>query len=204
MLEITKDMFLRARRTLRETDTDQLEPTVFDLDKKVNKYHREVRKDVIQHLSIAGIDRLASGLTLICIIIDLERIGDFTKNIMELAESHQTRLVAGDGEGDLGKIEIAVEEAFDRIRYVLENSDEEAAEALIKEYMWINPLCDRRVLGYIKEEDESLSCGSAVTLALYFRFLKRIHSHLRNVATTVYRPFHKIGFIPSKHKGQPD
>ena len=37
-------------------------------------------------------------------------------------------------------------------------------------------------------------------LALYFRYLKRIHSHLRNVATSVYRPFHKIGFVSKKVK----
>jgi phosphate uptake regulator len=200
MLDITKDMFLKAKKTLRETDSVQLHTSVYELDKKVNKYQREVRREVVQHLSVAGIESLPSGLNLISIIIDLERIGDYTKNIVELAESHHAKLVAGDREEDLLKIENAVETAFDRIRYVLQNSDEKAAEALIQEYMWINPLCDKHVRGFIKEEDESLSRRSSVALALYFRFLKRIHSHLRNIATTVYRPFHKTGFIPSKAK----
>lgn len=200
MLDIIKEMFLKAKMTLRETDTDQLHTSVYELDKKVNKYEREVRKGVLLHLSVAGVENLASGLKLIGIIIDMERIGDYAKNIVELAESHQARLVAGKGEEDLKRIESAVAEAFDRTRYVLENSDANAAEELIKEYLWINPLCDKYVLGYIKEEDESLSRRSAVTLALYFRFLKRIHSHLRNIVTTVYRPFHKVGFIPSEHK----
>jgi len=201
-LDITKQMFLNARKNLRETDTVQLETSVYELDKKVNKYQREVRKEVLQHLSVAGVERLASGLNLISIIIDLERIGDYTKNIVEMAESHPARLNAGNREEDLKKIETALEEAFDRIRYVLENSDEEAARAMIKDYLWINPLCDQHVRGFIKEEDESLSRRSTVALALYFRFLKRIHSHLRNIATTVYRPFHKTGFIPSKAKNR--
>jgi phosphate uptake regulator len=191
MLDIIKEMFLKAKMTLRETDTDQLHTSVYELDKKVNKYEREVRKGVLLHLSVAGVENLASGLKLIGIIIDMERIGDYAKNIVELAESHQARLVAGKGEEDLKRIESAVAEAFDRTRYVLENSDANAAEELIKEYLWINPLCDKY---------ESLSRRSAVTLALYFRFLKRIHSHLRNIVTTVYRPFHKVGFIPSEHK----
>ena len=200
MLDIIKEMFLQAKQTLRETDTDQLHTSVYGLDKKVNKYEREVRKEVLMHLSVAGVDNLPSGLKLIGIIIDMERIGDYAKNIVELAESHQAKLNAGKGEEDLKKVEAAVAEAFDRTRYVLENSDAGAAEDLIKEYLWINPLCDKYVSGYIKEEDESLSRRSTVTLALYFRFLKRIHSHLRNIVTTVYRPFHKVGFIPSEHK----
>jgi phosphate uptake regulator len=202
MLDTTKQMFLNARRTLRETDTVELDTSVYELDKKVNKYQREVRKEVLQHLSIAGVESLASGLNLIGIIIDLERIGDYTKNIVEMAECHQAKLEAGDREEDLRKIETALEKAFDRIRDVLENSDEEAAKALIKDYIWINPTCDKHVRGFIQEEDESLSRRSTVALALYFRFLKRIHSHLRNITTTVYRPFHKTGFIPKKEKNQ--
>ena len=204
MLDITKQMFLKARRTLRETDSVDLETSVYELDKKVNKYQREVRREVLQYLSVAGMERLASGLNLISIIIDLERIGDYTKNIVELAESHHARLNAGDREEDLRRIETALEEAFDRIRKVLENSDDKEAEALIKDYLWLNPLCDKQVQRFLKEEDESLSRRSAVALALYFRFLKRIHSHLRNIATTVYRPFHKTGFIPSKTKNRLD
>ncbi len=200
MLDITKQMFLNARRTLRETDTVQLDTSVYELDKKVNKYQREVRKEVLQHLSIAGVESLASGLNLIGIIIDLERIGDYTKNIVEMAESHHAKLDAGAREEDLRKIEVALEEAFDRIRKVLEDSDEEEAKTMIKDYMWINPTCDKYVRGFVQEEDETLSRRSTVALALYFRFLKRIHSHLRNIATTVYRPFHKTGFIPGKAK----
>ena len=200
MLQITRDMYLQARSALRSTDTDQLDISVYQLDKRVNKYEREVRKEVLQHLALVGVDNLVSGLKLMAITIDIERIGDYTKNIVELAENHRAKLHAGAGEEDLARIEVAVEEAFDRLRHVLENSDEESAEALIKEFMWINPLCDKYVFGYMKEEDPSLPQRSAVALALYFRFLKRIHSHLRNIATTVYRPFHKIGFVPSKHK----
>lgn len=200
MLDITKNMFLKARSALRFSDTDQLETSVYTLDKKVNKYEREVRKEVLQHLAVTGVDNLASGLKLMAIIIDIERIGDYAKNIVELAENHQDRLQAGNGEEDLRKIETAVEDAFDRLRYVLETSNEESAETLIKEFIWINPLCDKHVFAYIKGEDESIARRSAVTLALYFRFLKRIHSHLRNIATTVYRPFHKIGFVPSRYK----
>ena len=201
MLDITEDMFQKARTTLRETDTIDLDNSLQELDRKVNKYQREVRRDVLQHLSVAGVMNLSSGITLIGIIIDLERIGDYTKNIVELAESHRAKLVAGKREADLIKVEKALKEVFDRIKDVLKSNDGPAAEAIVKDYAWVNPLCDQHIKGFIEEEDESLPRRSVVALALYFRFLKRIHSHLRNIATTVYRPFHKIGFIPNKVKG---
>jgi Na+/phosphate symporter len=204
MLNITRDMFLEARRSLRETADNQLDAGVHKQDKKVNKFERSVRKGVFQHLAIAGSENLASGLTLISIIIDIERIGDYTKNIVELAENHPGQLHAGDRESDLLRVETAVEQAFGKVRSVLETSDPAQAEAFIKDFVWVNPLCDERVKGYVSGEDSGLSGGDTAALALYFRFLKRIHSHLRNLTTSVYRPFHKIGFVPKKVKGRVD
>jgi Na+/phosphate symporter len=202
MLDITKDMFLKAKQSLRETATNELDADVYQQDKRINKFERKVRKGVLQHLTIAGFQELASGLTLVSIIIDIERIGDFTKNIVELAENHADRLHAGKREEDLVRVEQAVEDAFERTKQVFETSDPEGAEAFIKDYVWLNPLCDERVKEYVRAEDQSISCSDAVTLALYFRFLKRIHSHLRNMTTSIYRPFHKIGFVSKKVKGR--
>lgn len=201
MLDITRNMFLKARSSLRESDTNQLDTSVYKQDKMINKFEREVRRDVLQHLVITGQEgRLPSGLTLVSIINDIERVGDYTKNIVELAENHSKRLHAGNNEQNLKRVENAVDEAFVRVRAVLETSDESEAVSFIEDYIWLNPLCDQRVREYIKEMDHSVSPGDAVTLALYFRYLKRIHSHLRNVATSVYRPFHKIGFVSKRVK----
>jgi Na+/phosphate symporter len=206
MLEITRDMFLDAKRTLRALETDQIDTDLYKKDKRINKFEKKVRRDVIEHLSIAGTERLASGLTLVSIIIDVERVGDYTKNILELAETHIPRLHAGKNEDDLKRVEIAVEEAFTRVRRMLETSDQTEAQAFIKDYAWLNPLCDNRVRDYVRTRDDSVSACDAVALALYFRYLKRIHSHLRNITTSVFRPFHKLGFVSKKDKrpGQQD
>jgi phosphate uptake regulator len=200
MLDITRDMFLKAKFSLRETDTNQLDGSIYKQDKRINKFEREVRKDVLQHLTITGREGLPSGLTLVSIISDIERVGDYIKNMVELAENHRKRLHAGNNEENLRRVEDAVEDAFVRVRAVLETSDEEAAVAFIENYIWLNPLCDKIVREFIQEMDQSVPPGDAVALALYFRYLKRIHSHLRNVATSVYRPFHKIGFVSKKVK----
>jgi phosphate transport system protein len=131
---------------------------------------------------------------LVSIIIDIERVGDYTKNIVELAMNHPPKLHGGLFEEDLRKIEDAVEDTFTRVRKIFETTNVQEAEKLLTDYQWVNRTCDQRVIDYIKGVDRNISTSDAVSLALYFRYLKRINSHLRNVATSVVNPFDQIGF----------
>ena len=97
-------------------------------------------------------------------------------------------------EKDLKRIENAVEDTFKQVRRVFETTDVQGAEKLLGEYQWVNRLCDEWVINYIKGSDKNVSSDDAASLALYFRYLKRINSHLRNVATSVVNPFDRIGF----------
>jgi len=200
MLEITHEMFKESKRVLRETDGSDLDYDINDRDSTVNKFQREVRKDVFNHLAISGTEELASGMILISIVIDLERIGDFTKNIVEIAQNHPGRLTVGDFEEELKKLEEGVEDNFARTIYCFENSDEKAAFELLKDYRWMTRKFDSKIDSLMRGEDSSLNSASAVALAIYLRALKRIHAHLRNVTTSVVNPFHRIGFKPKKKK----
>jgi phosphate uptake regulator len=194
MVDITWEMFVEAKKSLREMDINELEIDIHDRDIEVNKFTREVRRNVLSHLTVAGTDDLYSGLLLVSIIIDVERVGDYTKNIVEMAINHPAKLHGGMFEEDLKRIEAAVEDTFRQVRKVFETTDVQAAEHLLSDYQWVNRLCDQRVIDYIKESDKNVSSSDAVSLALYFRYLKRINSHLRNVATSVVNPFDQIGF----------
>ena len=178
MLDLTYRMFLQAKHVLRETEQTDLDFDINNEDSEVNKYQREVRKDVFKHLVLTEGEQLTSGLILVSIVIDIERIGDYTKNIVDLAQSHQLRLNGGTFENELVRIENAVLENFQRTLEVFKNSDEEAAIGLLKEFKWIGKLSDDCLTSLVKETDPNISSGSAVALALYFRSLKRINSHL--------------------------
>jgi Na+/phosphate symporter len=194
MLDLTQEMFLKSKDVLRNRDHAQVDFDINDEDSAVNKYQREVRKDVFNHLALTGVDQLASGLVLVSIVIDIERIGDFTKNIVEIAVNHPARLLAGQFEEDLNKIENAVEENFKRTIDCFKRADEEAGRELVKDYKWVSKVSDKDLMLLINEADKSLQCGSAVALALYLRALKRVNSHLRNVSSSVVNPFHRIGY----------
>ena len=200
MLDLTYKMYLQAKEVLRNTEHAELEVDISDEDIEVNKYQREVRKDVFNHLVLTDGEQLSSGLVLVSIVIDLERIGDFTKNIVEIAQSHPQRLHGGKFEDDLIRIEDAVAENFCRTVEVFKNSDEQAARKLIKDFKWISKVSDESLMALVKQADPSITSGSAAALALYFRSLKRINAHLRNVTTSVVNPFHRIGYKPKKKK----
>ncbi len=200
MLDITNEMFKVSKKVLRESDSNEFTYDIQGQDSKINKFQRDVRKDVFNHLAMSGTDDLSSGMVLASIVIDLERIGDFTKNIVEIAQNHPQRLHAGDFEDELITLERAVEDTFGRTIYCFKNSDEKAAFNLLKEYKWMSKTFDAKIQSLMRGEDTTLTTGSAVALAIYLRALKRIFSHLRNVTSSVVNPFHRIGFKPKKKK----
>jgi len=198
MFDILREMFTTARESLRHMEDTEIGIDIYDKDLEVNRFEREVRREVFNHLAVSGPERLPSGLALVSIIIDIERIGDYTKNIVELALNHPGKLHGAKFEDDLQRIEAAVEENLAKTKSCFESCDEASALELLKKYDWVNPVCDERLMELVKEEDKSIRPGDAVSLALYFRWLKRINSHLRNIITSVVNPFDRIGFKPKK------
>lgn len=194
MLNITGEMFKESKKSLRDKDVNQIDSHVYDMDIEVNKFQREVRRNVFNHLVVCGSEDAYSALVLASVVIDIERIGDYTKNMVDLAVNHPGRLKGYAYEEDLAKVEAAVEDTFARVPVLIKESDPEAARALLNEYRWVNSICTQHESDYVKNEDKSISTQDAVALALYFRYLKRVNSHLHNITTSVVNPFDYIGF----------
>ncbi|MEE9431938.1 MAG: PhoU domain-containing protein [Melioribacteraceae bacterium] len=200
MLDLTHIMFSEAKNVLRHTDSNQIDYDINDQDLAVNKFQREVRKDVFNHLSMSGAETLSSGLVLISIVIDLERIGDITKNIVEIAQSHPARLHSTLFDEKVIEIENAVADNYEKTVRAFKDSDEDLSREIMKEYKWVSKASDEILVGLMQDKDESMKASSAVALALYLRQLKRINSHLKNITSSVVNPFHRIGYKVKKKK----
>jgi len=195
MLRESQKMYLAAVKSLRHTNSGKLEIDIYEKDKEINRFEQEVRKKVLTHLAISDRGDLTAGLVLTSIIIDVERIGDYTKNIVELAMNHPKRLNAGLFEPELQDIETNVTNMFGEVIEAFENSDVGRACHIIATHRPTTRKCDAMISRILREEDTTLSAGRAVATALYIRYLKRIDSHLMNIATGIANPFHRIGFI---------
>lgn len=196
MLQIDQEMFLEALRILRETDGAEGNQEILKKDARVDAYQQEVRRKLLTHCAVQGASEMPQSMVLVTLVIDLERIGDYIKNMVNLAVNHPARLQGGTLEEDLLRVEEAVKENFVRTRTCLESPDGELATEVLEETRWISRVCDASLMGLMKGDDASMSSGTAVRLALYFRWLKRINSHLGDIATSVVNPFDRIGFKP--------
>jgi phosphate transport system protein len=194
MLALDWDMFRAATESLRRTIGSPSELDIRDADKRVNKFERDVRRKVITHLTLTG-DDVSSGLIVVSVVIDIERIGDYTKNIYELAKTHSDKLEAGGLEPQLVSLESRVGDLFQRTALAFKNGDEDSARQIMGEYKEeLAADCDAIIDAVVAGKTEDLKPGQAAAVALYVRYLKRIGSHLRTIVTSVVNPFPRIGY----------
>lgn len=194
MLETTHQMFEKSVYSLRSTDNAEIGREVYTMDRTVNAYLQDVRRKVFKHLAVTGGANIIPGLVLTSIVIDVERIGDYTKNITDIALAHPGRLFCGKHEEQVKNIEDAVTDMFKKILPCLQKSDKELGHVIMSSNEWITKACDKIVIDLIKHHDSTIPPEDSVTTALYCRYIKRVAAHLLNVASSVVNPFDKVGF----------
>ncbi|TSA24175.1 hypothetical protein D4R71_07475 [bacterium] len=195
MLNRANNMFDNASAQLRGREIPHPDIDIFYEERKVDKTERAVRKKVLIHLSATGAMDTPGAIILIGIVIDIERVGDYTTNILELARAANMKLDAGILEDELTDIELEVEHLFDVVSKAFEEYDKDVAETVI------NKKLTRRceiLLHQLMTEDIGLNVQNAVVAALYIRYLKRIAAHLLNIATSLVQPFEKVRFMPKE------
>ena len=201
MLETDGKMYVASVESLRKSDTAEMELDIYGLDKEVNRSERDVRKKVMKHLMLSGDTQLNSGLALVSVVIDIERIGDYTKNIYDLARSHPKRLQAGSLEDKLQEVEAHIAQIFASATRAFKEGDENIARQVMEEYKEeISTDCDDMADDIITGKVSDLEAPEAAAVVLYARFLKRIGSHSRNIATSIVNPFHRIGYNEKRKK----
>ena len=194
MMEFDHKMFEASRHSLRDTDTADLPFDFKEMDQEINRYEREVRRNVLTHLTVAGTQNLVPGLSLVSIVIDVERIGDYTKNIAELAVHHPERLGGGVHEDSLKSIEHVIEKNFPVVIDALKAHNTAHAREVMARERETSSNSDRIVNELITQRDPDHARSDAVSMALYTRYLKRINAHLTNIASSMVNPFPRIGF----------
>ena len=195
MLDIDKEMFNESINTLRNSDTADIPIDIYAMDRKINEFERDVRRKVMTHLAISGREDLGSGLILVSVVIDIERIGDYTKNIYDLACEHPKRLNAGSYEDKLASIESATKDFLNNAIEVFKNQDIDSARKLMMDYKTdISSTSSEIVNDIVSGRNNDFSPEQAGALCLYARYLKRIAAHSRNLVSSIVNPFESIGY----------
>ncbi len=196
MLHLSHEMFTDSINALRSGEKNKVIKSIKLRDEEINQYHRDIRKKVVTYYSVSkDVTNINSGLVLINMVIDIERVGDYTKNILDLAKYYPKKLRSEKISEDLRIIEQAVIERFQNTVKAVEEMDEIAAKELIKSYRSdLGKLSDNLVASSISGDLEIGEEHMASSMVLYARYLKRIGAHLKNITSVVINPFESIGY----------
>ena len=167
---------------------------IYERDRQINKYQRSVRRKIVTHMSVSSKPDINFGLVLTALVIDIERIGDYTKNIAELAATLDEPFDALELNDDVSEIESSLDGMFDKVAAALKESDEAGAREVMEDHARVSEIVERDILRLRHRKALKGRSGHAVTVAMYLRYLKRVSAHLKNVATSVVNPYHRIGF----------
>jgi len=196
MLHLSHEMFTDSVKALRSGEKNKVIKSIKLRDEEINQYHRDIRKKVVTHYSVSkDVTNINSGLVLINMVVDIERVGDYTKNILDLAKYYPKKLRSEKISEDLRIIEQAVIERFQNTVKAVEEMDEIAAKELIKSYRSdLGKLSDNLVASSISGDLKIGEEHMASSMVLYARYLKRIGAHLKNITSVVINPFESIGY----------
>ena len=196
MLQLSHEMFTDSVNALRSGEKNKVIKSIKLRDEEINQYHRDIRKKVVTYYSVSkDVTNINSGLVLINMVVDIERVGDYTKNILDLAKYYPKKLRSEKVSEDLRIIEQAVIERFQNTVKAVEEMDEIAAKELIKSYRSdLGKLSDNLVASSISGDLKIGEEHMASSMVLYARYLKRIGAHLKNITSVVINPFESIGY----------
>ena len=195
MLDIDLSMFTESVKSLRESDSADINIDIYDMDKKINSFERDVRRKIMTHLTVNPQQDLSSGLVLVSVVIDIERIGDYTKNIYDLALNHPSKLVGGNYEESLLEVEESTRQFFIDSVKSFKEQDIDLARRLMEDYKTeISSKCEEITKAIVSGKSSDISSSDAAAVALYARYLKRISAHCRNLISSIVNPFERIGY----------
>ncbi len=195
MMVLSNEIFTKAIKYLRRNESIETIKTLKKRDAEINVFQQDVRRKVVTHYAVSqSLKDLPSGLVLLNMVVDVERVGDYTKNILDLSLYYKDTIRAEDFSEDLAEIEKEVSSRFEKTIKAINSQDAEVAKSLMSSYKDVVSASDEIVKSCISGDISLGNESKTASLALYARYLKRIAAHLKNISTILVNPFEAVGY----------
>ena len=165
-------------------------------DIKINKLQRKIRKRVLIHLATHdGASDLPYCMLLMSLVKDVERIGDYAKDLVALRRDCES-LPEHDLVETLGNLRARVEDHLRAASDAFALSERNTAESLLKE--------GQKTVSELDDMVDSLAASdldprSLTALVLAAQYYKRICSHSLNIVSSVVQPLHRLDYYKPKN-----
>lgn len=198
MLEDGRFCFDSAVKALfGEADPQAVGPEIHNVDRRINATERQVRRQLVVHTSVhrAGAD-VPLVLAYMTIIKDIERIGDYAKNIWDLA-AHGVNMANDEDQPFLAGHHERVSRMITEASRAFVERDVEESQRLAEEGDGLLDVYDDQVHQLVASDMPS---HHGVPRALLLRYYKRITAHLLNVLSAVLMPLDRIDYYDENRR----
>lgn len=177
---------------LSDAEPSAVDTDIRDTVQRISDVEAELRTELVVHVSVQGAADIGSVLGMTLLIKKIERIGDQTGNVLDLAEAGVSLADADEAPGMLDERQV-ISGLFGEVAELLREPDEadfadleRRAGALIDQYQ-------ARIVEFFHSERPGYE---AVPRAIYYRYLKRIVANLLGVVRAATDP------LPAIHDGR--
>ena len=188
MLDAGAWMFEQAGTALaHEVDWNAICDPLYERDRQINGIEQSIREKIVTHLSVGNQGDMAPCLVLMNVVKDAERIGDYCKNIFEVAKFFRGNYDHRAFSEPLDQIRADVSAQFEPTKLAFLEDEEELAGQVVTKVGPVIQQCDLLIQQLLSLDDD-FSPAEAVAYVLLARHYKRVASHLSNIATSVLSP----------------
>ena len=192
MLASCQDTFrLATAAAFGEQDVKEAGAQLDAVDKEVNKTERAIRRELLVHGTVRGAE-VDQGLmlTYMSVAKDIERVGDYCKNIWNLAEMG-VNLSGGDDNNEIQKHRARVAELIELTLAAFSSQDADKVHELIPAIKDDTQHYDNHLVQFVSSD---LPGRYAAPRALWYRYIKRISAHLSNTLSSIVMPVDRLDF----------
>lgn len=197
MMEVAYEMFEIVTKKLMNGSHDEELEKIRKMDYLLNHFERSIRKKVFEHLTVNEKEEqhLYSAVLLITIVSNIERLGDYCKNIAEIAELRD-KMVIEDLNLTVKSYIQTVRTMFRQTISAYKKTDSTIAQKVNNSYNDFKSDADKLITKLASQERKNNE--NFVVYVLFFRYMKRLSSHLMHITTSITNPIDKIGYRPDQ------
>ncbi len=172
-----------------EDDAEKIKKTDFLL----NHFEKSIKKKVFEHVTLNDKEDqdIYSAFLISAIVGDVERIGDYIKNINEIAEAKDL-LKSEKYNKILEDTSKQMKQIFKNTMKAFKNSDKDLACKLNNEQFEAKSKIDSIIDELVRLE--GVEGVNYVPYALTLRYMKRLSAHLMHINSSITNPIDMIGY----------
>ena len=202
MLDHAENIFTMVSNALLENDQPaNLKDTVYQIDIKINKLERSIRRRIVEHLTLQPTVDTSMCLCLMSVVKDAERIGDYTKNLFEVIELLEKPIDRPTFDTYFNGMNDNLLTLFKDTKKAFVQEDDARAKATYQLESKLVKECDDILM---KLAASNLTTNEGVCYTLIARYFKRVAAHLVNISTSVVLPVDQLDYFDEKKAEKTD